>query len=261
MGYGDWIMASAEVRGHFDATGRKVAFGDGRNWELDQQVFAGNPNVATGAEMMAGIGFDWHDNYRGHRPYIDYAASRPGRFAWRDWQHAGVPGELFFSESERLLIEANRRRLSPYLLIEPTVKPTASNKQWSPARYQQVAAALAGDSVQIVQCGPLMQGRLDGVEYVQTRRFRDALLLLAGAQLYVGPEGGMHHAAAALDIPAVVVFGGFVHPRITGYAAHVNLSVGEEGCGMLTPCPHCRDAMDQITVDMVVSAARGLLNG
>jgi len=53
----------------------------------------------------------------------------------------------------------------------------------------------------------------------------------------------------------VVLFGGFIPPSVTGYAAHANLTGGAEACGSLKPCPHCRKAMEAISVEEVVEEA------
>ena len=62
----------------------------------------------------------------------------------------------------------------------------------------------------------------------------------------------MHHAAAAFDIPGVVVMGGFPWVEAVGYPTHINL--GGDGCGALVPCEHCRKAMEAIEIGDVVSA-------
>jgi ADP-heptose:LPS heptosyltransferase len=83
---------------------------------------------------------------------------------------------------------------------------------------------------------------------------------LARAKLYIGAEGGLHHAAAALGVPAVVLFGGFIPPLVTGYETHINLTGGaQEACGSLKPCDHCRKAMDAISVEEVAAAARTII--
>src|SRR5262249_3229320 len=89
--------------------------------------------------------------------------------------------------------------------------------------------------------------------------FRDALCVLSLARLYIGPEGGLHHAAAALGVPAVVIFGGFNSPKATGYAWHSNIVAPGEPCGTVAYCLHCRDAMKSITVERVLNAARAEL--
>jgi hypothetical protein len=65
----------------------------------------------------------------------------------------------------------------------------------------------------------------------------------------------MHHGAAAMGVPGVVLFGGFIPPQVTGYLMHANLTGGAEACGSLNPCPHCAAAMQAISVDEVLHHA------
>src|SRR5262249_52788187 len=100
------------------------------------------------------------------------------------------------------------------------------------------------------------RGGWDMLPRVVTATFRDALCILSLARLYVGPEGGLHHAAAALGVPAVVIFGGFSSPRATGYPWHSNIAAPGKPCGSIAYCAHCREAMASITVERVLEAAR-----
>ena len=72
----------------------------------------------------------------------------------------------------------------------------------------------------------------------------------------MGTDGGLHHAAAALGKKAVVVWGGLVGPNTLGYDTQTNLCKASSFCGSITPCLHCRQALDAITPDMVVEAIR-----
>jgi ADP-heptose:LPS heptosyltransferase len=94
---------------------------------------------------------------------------------------------------------------------------------------------------------------LEGVKFLDTETFTEALSWMAASEGYIGPEGGLHHAAAAFGKPAVVVFGGYIHPNVTGYDFHENL--GGDWCGARNPCNHCREKLDEITVEDVVNAA------
>ena len=71
----------------------------------------------------------------------------------------------------------------------------------------------------------------------------------------------MHHAAAALNKKAVVIFGGFINPSITGYDFHKNLYIEDEKspCGLKDECIHCLKCMELITVYDVKEAIIRLL--
>ena len=154
------------------------------------------------------------------------------------------PGELFLDET------AWPDR--DFVYIEPNVKADGiykDNKDWGFDKWQQVVDALPG--IRFLQG---LGRKLEGVEQRPTKSFRDACGLLLHANLFVGTDGGLHHAAAALSKPGVIVWGGLINPLITGYPSLDILCKAKSFCGSLTPCSHCREALDMITVEMVVDA-------
>ena len=234
--------------------GKRIAFGNGINILWDQhsaEVFRGNPNIAPpGHEHHPDV--DWIPYYKGHRLYNRQSGDR---WIWNLDFHA-IPGEVFLDKAERT---AGSRYGSGFVLIEhQTVKwkSVAPNKDWGRANYQAVADRLKQAGHRVVQFGYDDTPALSGVERYRTTSFRDALAVMANAALYIGPEGGSHHGAAAVGIPAVVLFGGFIPPSVTGYVTHANLTGGAEACGSLHACPHCKAAMAAISVDEVFEEAR-----
>lgn len=227
-----------------------MAFGDGRYimWSKQaHEIFKGNPNVAPpGSEGANDL--VWCAHYGGHRLYGTFADRR---WHWRKFEC--VPGQVFLTDEERRI----DREVG--IVIEPRTK-YKPNKQWPVERYQTIADELVSMGYTVSQLiAPPNKPMLYGVQKIVTHSFRRALGVLSHAQLYIGSEGGLHHGAAALDVPAVVLFGGFIGPETTGYASHVNLTGGATACGCPKPCPHCREAMDNISVDDVLEAALGFL--
>lgn len=257
MGLGDDLMATAIARSIFrkDPT-RKVAIGDGERFQ-PSEVFWFNPIVATPQDIRGRKPVQWLRHTSGCRPYIDYdrmqkpIKSAP-RFYWIDIGPL-EPGEIHFSRAEREPLARG-----DYVVIEPHIKDWAisQNKDWGFERHKALVASLPG--VRFVQ-PDYGKEILPGVEPVKTRTFRDACRLLRDAKAYVGPEGGLHHASAAVGIPAVVIYGGFNAPSQTGYPGHINLFTGGDACGMRIPCPHCAAAMRAITPAMVADALVSLL--
>jgi hypothetical protein len=260
MGLGDQLLATGMARGA-KAKGKRVAFGDGRRIIWDQHseiVFRGNQNIAKpGSERDSDL--RWIPYYKGHRLYNAY--DRKGD-RWI-WNHAfeATPGEVVFTDRERM---SGKRFGSGFVLIEPelpTWKTSSANKDWGRDKYAEVGRRLLADGFQVTQLiYPKMQFPvLPGVRGLRTYDFRDALAILASAALYIGPEGGLHHGAAAVGVRAVIMFGGFIPPSVTGYETHINLTGGAEACGRLQPCAHCRAAMAAITVEEVYGKAREIL--
>lgn len=256
MGLGDNLMATGMARGA-KARGKRIAFGDGRKiiWDHhSEQIFRGNPNIAPpGSEGASDL--EWIRFHRGNRLYNRQGN---GRWIWNKGFKAR-PGEVFFTGEE--LAWANRFG-HDFVVIEPNVpqfKTVAPNKQWPVERYRELAMRLASDGLRVAQFVHGPGAVLAGSQQIKTPTFRHALAVLARAALYIGPEGGLHHGAAAVGVPAVVLFGGFISPKVTGYDTHTNIFTGGEACGMLSPCDHCREAMNAISVQRVYDAARQYL--
>jgi len=87
---------------------------------------------------------------------------------------------------------------------------------------------------------------LNGVTPIKTSSFLDGAALLSIAKTALMSEGGLMHAAAAVNVPSVIIFGGFVSPENTGYKLHKNFYSGGEPCGSLEPCKHCVASMKKI---------------
>jgi ADP-heptose:LPS heptosyltransferase len=82
---------------------------------------------------------------------------------------------------------------------------------------------------------------------------------MARARLIIAPEGGNHHAAAALGVPAIILWGDW-SPHSMGYDDQIKFGPGTMACGITATCSHCRDTFNRISVDEVYQAAIGKLN-
>lgn len=247
-------MATGFARGA-KARGKRIAFGNKHQiiWDQNSEtIFRNNPNIARpGCERDADI--EWFDFWKGHRLY-NYRSG--DRWVW-NLNFRAKPGEVFFDQQEA---RNGARYGRGFVLIEPHLPlwkgPYIRNKDWGFDKYQRIVNRLKMMGARVVQFKHLAgETMLDGVEKLKPYNFRDALAILSNASLYIGPEGGLHHGAAAVGVPAVVIFGGFIPPSVTGYDMHSNLAGSSEFCGSLKPCEHCRRAMENITVDQVYEEA------
>jgi len=259
MGWGDELMGSGMARGAAER-GKLIAFGNGHHivWSARaREIFRGNPNVAPpGSENNPALRkrLEWIEHYKGKRVY-----NRPSNGAWVwNMDFRAQPGELFDDAAERQFAE----RYAPgFVLIEPNIpaeKAIAPNKQWPVARYIGVARTLYSLGFRVAQF-KTDRNAIPVAEQIASPSFRHAVAILRRAALYIGPEGGLHHAAAAAGIPAVVIFGGFIPPQVTGYATHVNIAAGGKACGRHSRCQHCVDAMLAISTERILSEAKGIL--
>lgn len=239
-------MATAQVRRLHQETHRKVMVmgRDGRpRWH---EVFRNNPRIVNelGSARLV--------NGPGARPYI--ASKTLTHWTWQRWDIE--PGELYLTHDERSFG-------TPYaglILIEPHTKRQkngSNNKAWPFERWQQVVDAFPGR--RFVQVGPAGTRWLANVARAPTETFRQACAVLAGSLAFVGCEGGLHHAAAALNVPAVTLWSEFIAPEFTGYETQRNIRHADGWCGARVACMGCAESMRRIEVEEVVENLRGSL--
>ena len=233
MGWGDDILTTGIVKKARLRTNRPICVGDGQqvHWSA---VYDGNPHISR--EIVPNC--IWVKSAPGLRPYI--TKIHEWGYEYNDWK--AEPGELFLTDEECDWPEG-------YIYIEPNIKAEISkNKDWGFARWQEVARKAGRKLIQ----GP--GPKLEGVEQVTPKSFRHACGLLARCSAFIGTDGGLHHAAAALGKKAVVVWTGFSSPKNLGYDFHINLQAPVKACGRFKDCEHCRKAAQYISPQMVLDA-------
>lgn len=254
MGIGDEIMVTGEVARLVSQsrTIRRVAVLNPRRYGLRwHDIWDGNPRIAKPGESFQGTIF----NAPSERPYI--AGKSDNKWTWK--RYGPTKGEIYLREEDK----AYGAGLSNAVIIQPVIKASASpNKNWLVRYWRQLVSEHRG--VRWVQVGDDATQALPGAEFLHTPNFRAACGALAGARAAVLQEGGLHHAAAALGVRAVVIFGGFISPSVTGYNTHRNLFFSSGGhplgCGMRGLCDHCTQAMQSITPHDVMGQLEELLN-
>jgi hypothetical protein len=206
----------------------------------DGQVFANNLRMASNSDTDV----VWVKNYQGHRPYLK--GTKNGRLLFNDDYKPRV-GEIYFSEQEQEVIDKIDK---DYIVVEPNVKRVYAhtvNKAWH--GWEE----LFKHDLPWLQLGDVTVKRY--TKWKETTTFREALQVLSKAKLFVGTDGGLHHAAAALGIPSVVIWTGFTSPRHLGYDTHRNIHDGSEPCGTYdSVCQHCLLKSKAITVEQVLDA-------
>lgn len=247
MGLGDWIMATAQVRELNERTGRRVVVVDRMGRARWSEAFDNNPRIMAPAMIQTNGTQDFVRllNAGGARPYI--RDKTPTHWLWKSWPIK--PGELYMTDDEMRF--AWERMSRQAVLIEPNTKVPGSNKAWPFDRWQDVVYAMP--EIEFVQAGPSGAQRLSGVRFIETTT-RQAFALVASARLFVGTEGALHHAAAALGKSAVVLWSEFIAPQFTGYPSQRNIRKTQNVCGSRHPCQTCRDSMLAIGVEEVVEA-------
>lgn len=262
MGYGDDIMATAQIRqARLESPDKRIWVGDGTT-AMWSPVFDHSPHLCrVGSPRPGDI---WVKNYTGHRPYIDYPNSVRGRCAFTDWR--AEPGELFFNHIEEVAsakaMKDEGLERKQFIVVEPHIKGgfAATNKDWGWHNWVELMHIIYGLEVAQFDYGKPI---LEGAVRVATPNFRIACAVLRHAAAIVTTDGGLHHAAAALGVPGVVIWGGFSSPKNVGYDIHENIYVEDDDtpCGSRGDCEHCRAKMESIKPFIVGGCLEECLNG
>lgn len=241
MGIGDWLLATAEARHYHEVYERPVVFANKKTRKVYwSEVFENNPKILK--EPKPGQNVVVVENHPGNRPYIRKVTTE--RYYYNP-NFIIEPGEIFLTEEESMT------GIQGAVIVEPHTKTEmgfSRNKSWPWDRWHELVRTL---NLPWVQLGPPGTRRLEGVRFVETPTFRDALGHIKAASFVVTTDGALHHAAAAFEKNAVVLWGGASDPEIVGYRTHKNLRADVETCGSLKDCPHCKQAMEAITLNMV----------
>lgn len=251
MGYGDELMAAGDARRMMRTDPRRVRVVDRHGRPRWHELWNGNARIARVDEQGD---FQTLVNGSGARPYHTHYTDERWYYA-RGYR--ATPAELYIPGED----VAFGARYAGRIIVEPHLKSRASpNKQWGWVRWNKLVWLMGRAGLRATQLGPPGTAMLEGAELIETTTFWRAAAVLLHARAAVLPEGGLHHAAAALGVPAVVLFGGFTPVELTGYATHHNLGAGfDDTCGMRTACEHCAGWMARYTPEEICALLLSLI--
>lgn len=178
----------------------------------------------------------------------------------------GVPSApqrpVLFLARQELQSAALPQNGKPWIAMHSTgITEMTANKNWYPDRFEAVACQLRRH-FRIVQLGlptdPPLTSDLDLRGRVKPRA---AAATIASCRALICQVGYLMHAAAAVDTPAVVVYGGFESPQESGYETNGNLftKLACSPCWLTTTCPYDKECMKKISPHDVLEALDRLI--
>lgn len=255
MSFGDEIMASGQALAVARATGRRVRIVDCDGAPRWESVWENLPELARPCEQGD---FAELVNDRFTRPYMLHPWDRESGMRYSGWRARDHLGALRFDAAEQIWAAAAVGGLDWFVVVEPRVPAQSNpNKQWGWKRWQTLVKSMP--KANWLQLGPADTPALDGAARIVTPTFRHAAAILAQARAAVLPEGGLHHAAAVLGVPSVVLFGASPSPMATGYPFQDNIAAPGEPCGAWLPCDHCAGFWRALYPATVAARLRQLL--
>lgn len=257
MGYGDEILAAGQAQRLYEMDPfRRVAICDRHNRVRWHDIWEGNSIIARPEDVAQGEDVQRLVSAPNARPYIVYPFTAESGWTFNPAFHARDHiARIYLTPAERARGAMAHTTYGPYILIEPWSKH--ENLRWPVERWHALVAACRDLNLTVVQhVHPETGVWAEGV-HRESATFREACGLLTGASVYIRGESGMCHAAAALGVHQVTIWGGCMDWDVLGgYPRQLGVGIRQPPCGSWKSCAHCRASMDAITVGEVVDALR-----
>jgi len=171
--------------------------------------------------------------------------------------------ELFFTDEEvQATKELSQRLDSDYVVIEPHSKALYTvNRGYPFEKWQAVVNSLSKD-IQVVQVGnPNVSVLKNVVDMTGKTSFREAALLIGKAKLFLSSEGGLVHAATAVDTTSLVIITGYQSLEMVAYPQNINLYLAKHGpCGLKIACKECKKEVDNHDYNEIIKKAKDHLS-
>jgi len=175
--------------------------------------------------------------------------------------------EIYFSPHEEEAVNRLQESLkltTDFVVIEPHSNSQwfGDLREWSFERWERVVEWLRDHNYPVVQIGeggrPVLEGAID---VTGRASFREAVLLMKRARLFLGQEGGLMHAANAVNVPSVIVWGGLTLPEFAAYSKHTVLCTRVDcaPCGLRGHCPYDKKCLTTVETSDVISAVSDTL--
>ena len=273
MGYGDDLLITA-----FAATqkklypNRQIVIGNTKKRIANHsEVFDNNPNIADCRNLDKNKDIHVINYHSGNRPYIDYLKSKKTKYVWST-NFKPNPGEIYFSAQEHKEAEEiynnsinfwkkkyGSKKFKGTIFLETSSTKVHNkqlgfkhiNKDWGHENWKKLINKIK-DKFLIIHSVHENTQSIENIFAPKNINFRLACAIMNKCHIYLGPEGGFGHVAAALRKKAVIYFGGWITPDIIGYDFHNNVYFNHPSspCGVIgSICEHCNLARKKISVE------------
>jgi ADP-heptose:LPS heptosyltransferase len=169
--------------------------------------------------------------------------------------------DLYLTQAEKSAARSVLGEKSAICIMSSGKTTFNNNREWGEANFQKVVDYFKKDFL-IVQIGSLTEALLDGVRDYRGKTLRETAAIIHESLLFIGQEGGLMHLANGVKKRSVIIYGGYLHPSITGYGENINLHVNMECSPCYTERKNCihHNCLKMIHPKDVIQAGKELLN-
>ena len=257
MGLGDDVIFLGKAEEIYKETGKKITPLYGSGWSP----------LYKNVEFLVkdgGLTVNARDTSRNSDRHVNYYVKEREqtilgeRMVWNDFKP--TPFKIRLSKEEKSWAKNAMRELKipeRFFLVNPDYKSTffSENKNWGFKKWQELTDRLS-EHIPIVRIHPGNNYRepdLKNALNTQITDIRRSISVMANAQGGVSYDGLLMHIFAGFEIPMTVIQGGLITPRQMSYDIHNHIGYDhpQTPCGATYSCPHCLEANEYISVDMV----------
>ena len=169
--------------------------------------------------------------------------------------------DIFLTDQEKIFLSDFLLNIGSkdYVVIEPHTKDEYTiNKTYPFEKWQKVVDEIS-KYITVVQVGQKTNKVLKGcINATGSSTFREATAIISGSRMFIGPEGGLMHAANSVGVESVIIITGFIHPRMTCYPGNTNIWIGKNHgpCGMKILCQQCKKECDEHNPDIIIESVK-----
>ena len=216
MGFGDDLMITATAAKVKKYPESQIVIGNIKKEAYHSIVYDNNPNISDCRKLDPKKPIHIINYHQGNRPYIDYEKSlQKDKYIWNK-KYKPTPGEIYFTLSEisiankiinnaiKFWNKLNKNKFKAIIFLELSSTKLDDiqfgvkheNKSWGFNNWLKLIDNTK-DEYLYIQSKHANSKNIEGVYLSENINFREACAVLNKSDLYVGPEGGFGHAAAA----------------------------------------------------------------
>lgn len=276
-GYLTWTAAAREIRKHYGLRSLPIeSLPNGFFKIINSKIFRDNPNFALNypenkqEEVVFPLVLNAHETNYVKEDFVDRVLHRHDKHIihliceFYGIKNAPLECEMFFNDNVNQVVDEKVKRIGgEFIVIEPHSKlDFTTNRVYPFEKWQKIVDwILENTHYKVVQVGLPDKERLRGTTWSATGFF-SATGLIGKSRLFLSSEGGLVHAATAVDTKSLVVITSYQSEKMVAYPQNINIYVGRhDPCGLKTRCPDCkRDAQDHDYNEIIDAIKQELKN-
>ena len=161
------------------------------------------------------------------------------------------------------ITETTQKPTKPYACLATGFGYKSVHKAYLPTRWAKIVSWLKNNGIEPVQLGSPTEHRLEGCTPAKLLPLPEQMAILRDADIAICSDGFLHHAAAVLGTPTVVLWG-VVPYEVWGYRQQTNIISSKYQCLWNTHPVwfwdnRCRASMDAILPEIIIEFAKKML--